>query len=203
MARPARITDADAKALRRLSGVDPRLKDIDTTLPTKADMTYVDTGLATKANTTYVDTGLAAKANTTYVDTGLAAKANTTYVDTGLAAKADTTYVDGVSSVQTQPLNGSVHGTQALETYRDHAGFVWMSGYLNVASGIAKGTVVARVQSPYRPLKTEWVVIPAGSHYSAVAAIETGTGDVKLMDWSSETGTPNVIRFGGIQWKVA
>ena len=32
MARPARITDADAKALRRLSGVDPRLKGADTAI---------------------------------------------------------------------------------------------------------------------------------------------------------------------------
>ena len=63
---------------------------LNTSLNSKADVTYVDNGLNTKADSS----ALTAKADVTYVDNRVNTKADVTYVDSRLNTKADVTYVD-------------------------------------------------------------------------------------------------------------
>lgn len=90
-----------------VSTINADIAELEATVATKADRTYVDSNLALKANTadvnvalaqksdkSYVDANLALKSDKTYVDSNLALKANTSDVDAALALKADKTYVD-------------------------------------------------------------------------------------------------------------
>ena len=240
MARPARITDADAKALRRLSGVDSRLKGADTAISGLQSGKLARDGLqdmldrirtvrahagANRVMAEYAmsdgdtirllidtDGGVRWRNETTLTDlfkvhrTGkmellsgsLGLPGNPSFPLEAVPRQ----YVDSITSTDLTLLNGSTHGSVSARVYRDHAGFCWMDGYLQPASGVAKGTVVGRVPTSWRPQFHQFNIISAHStHHSAAIDINPSTGDIVLRNWSSETGSPVNLRLGGVCWK--